>query len=84
MKVLLEEQKAIEDEIIFLTESLNGPNMPGLDGKLVDEEGFPRADIDIHHIRTMRGRIACLKNDLVGKTTQIENGLHGLHSLYSA
>ena len=61
---LADEQKKIEEEIVVLSECLTAPGMPGLKGKLVDAEGFPRADIDIPQIRSMRGRVACLQNDL--------------------
>ena len=39
--------------------------VPGLHGGLVDAEGFPRADIDVHAIRGSRQRLACacLLND---------------------
>ena len=33
--------------------------VPGLHGGLVDAEGFPRADIDVHAIRGSRQRLAC-------------------------
>ena len=54
----------MEEEISALTECLTAPGMPGLSGNLVDKEGFPRADIDIPQVRTMRGRIAYLQTDL--------------------
>ena len=31
----------------------------GIDGPLVDEEGYPRADIDVYAVRHARHRIAC-------------------------
>jgi hypothetical protein len=31
----------------------------GLKGKLIDNEGFPRADVDVHQVRIHRNRIAC-------------------------
>jgi len=37
----------MEEEIMILTESLTSPGQPGLQGGLVDEEDFPRADIDV-------------------------------------
>ena len=30
-----------------------------MNGRLVDREGFPRADIDIYAVRTARNRIIC-------------------------
>ena len=54
----------METEITELCEILEQPGMPGLKGKLIDNEGFPRADIDITQVQSMRGRIACLNTDL--------------------
>ena len=73
-------QKEIEDEIIALSECLTAPGMPGMKGNLVDSEGFPRADIDIPQVRSMRGRVACLQTDLSAVMKQIEQGLHELHA----
>ena len=47
LKGLAQQKKAIEDEIIELSECLTAEGMPGLSGPLVDKEGFPREDIDI-------------------------------------
>lgn len=60
LKKLGEQKETMEEEILVLTESLNGPGLPGLHGNLVDSEGFPRADINIPEVRSMRGRIATL------------------------
>ncbi|OXB71074.1 UNVERIFIED_CONTAM: hypothetical protein H355_005277 [Colinus virginianus] len=54
--------------------------MPGLHSKLVDEEGFPRADIDIYAVRGARHRIECLKTDYREVRTQIEKNLQNLHA----
>ena len=56
--------------------------MPGLKGALIDSEGFPRADIDIPQVRTMRGRMACLNTDLSAVMKQLEKGLEELHKAY--
>ena len=31
----------------------------GMTGPLVDEEGFPRSDIDVYAVRTARNRVIC-------------------------
>ena len=72
----------IEDEIIGLSECLTAEGMPGLSGPLVDKEGFPRDDIDIPQVRTMRGRIACLQTDLSSLMKKIEQSLAQLHQAY--
>ena len=56
--------------------------MPGIKGKLTDDEGFPRADIDIQQVMSMRGRIACLNTDVSAIMKQIEGLLTELHSLH--
>ena len=54
----------METEIMVLCEALNAEGQPGLDGKLIDSEGFPIPDVDHHQVKSMRGRIACLNTDL--------------------
>ena len=71
----------MEAEIVELCDFLDQPGMPGLKGKLIDDEGFPRADIDLHQVSSMRGRIACLNTDLSAAMRQIEVGLAELHAL---
>jgi hypothetical protein len=36
----------------------------GLKGNLVDREGFPRADVDVHEVRNLRHRLACVAHSL--------------------
>ncbi len=60
---LMKEKDDIEKAIMDITEYLSAPGMPGVKGTLVDEEGFPRADLDLFEIRKMRNRLACLQTD---------------------
>lgn len=53
--------------------------MPGLDGPLVDEEGFPRSDIDVHAIRDARHQLACLKTDYRELQRRLEDILFRIH-----
>jgi 26S proteasome regulatory subunit N4 len=48
----------------------------------VDSEGFPRGDIDIYQIRTMRNKLCCLQTDHKRLMSRIEEGLYSLHSTY--
>ena len=57
---IMKEKDDIEKAIMDINEYLTAPGMPGLKGNLVDEEGFPRADLDLFEIRKMRNRLACL------------------------
>ena len=45
-------------DIVELLESMNGK--PGLKNALVDDQGFPRDDVDIFETRKLRNRHACL------------------------
>ncbi|MEE6521813.1 hypothetical protein FKM82_020135 [Ascaphus truei] len=51
-----------------------------MDGPLVDREGFPRDDVDIYQVRTVRHNIICLQNDHRALMREIEEALHNLHS----
>ena len=46
---------------------------PGLDGPLIDSEGFPRSDIDVFAVRKARYEYHCLINDLenISKTLSV-------------
>ncbi|CDJ27829.1 26S Proteasome non-ATPase regulatory subunit 9, putative [Eimeria mitis] len=57
------QRQQVEERMEALASFLTSDGMPGLDGPLVDEEGFPRADIDVHAVRDARHRLACLKTD---------------------
>lgn len=47
---------------------------------LIDSEGFPRNDIDVHQIRNARHQIICMQNDLKALVHEIEKGLHDVHA----
>lgn len=53
----------------------------GLNGNLIDKEGFPRADIDIHAIRLLRNEYARLQNDHKSVMLDIEKSLKKFMSL---
>ncbi|CBZ54281.1 hypothetical protein NCLIV_047130 [Neospora caninum Liverpool] len=80
LKALVEKQKNMEEEMEALADYLNQPGMPGLTGRLVDDEGFPRADIDIYAIRGARNRLAVLKTDYKEICSQIEKELFAVHA----
>lgn len=52
----------------------------GMEGPLVDKEGFPRADIDVHTVRHARQRIACLQTDHSLLMKEIEEELYKIHA----
>lgn len=51
-----------------------------MSGSLVDSEGYPRNDIDVHIVRYSRNQIICLQNDLNALVKEIEKGLHTFHT----
>ncbi|KUF99700.1 hypothetical protein AM588_10010148 [Phytophthora nicotianae] len=56
-------KEAIEAEIEAVVAELTSGNNPGLDGPLVDAEGFPRADIDVYRVRQLRHTLALKQTD---------------------
>lgn len=73
------QRKALEHEAdaIFLeltSPPSEGVEPMGLDTPLVDNEGYPRADIDVYRARTQRNRFRVLKTD----HKQIEGKIEGL------
>lgn len=52
----------------------------GLNGPLVDAEGFPRNDIDIYQVRQARQTIICLQNDHKELMNQIQTLLNQYHA----
>jgi|EP01046_Picozoa_sp_COSAG06_P079248 26S proteasome non-ATPase regulatory subunit 9 len=57
LRALGQQRKSIEEEMEALTETLSTTGA-GVNGKLVDAEGFPRADIDVHQTLIHRNRMA--------------------------
>ena len=66
------EKKKWEEKIASLTEYLTGPGMPGVDGSLIDKDGFPLQGIDHVTIRTVRHDLICTQNDLKNLMEKIE------------
>ncbi|XP_059055693.1 26S proteasome non-ATPase regulatory subunit 9 [Achroia grisella] len=76
---LMREKDKIEQEIAELNAVLNTNNV-GMREPLVDDEGFPRNDIDVARVRHARHRIICLQNDHKDKMKEIETALAELHA----
>lgn len=69
---LEEESSAITDE---LTNSVDGKKPMGVTTPLVDEEGFPRADIDVYRARYLRKRLNEIRYDHSNIMKKIEGNL---------
>ncbi|KAL7996572.1 putative PDZ domain, 26S Proteasome non-ATPase regulatory subunit 9, PDZ superfamily, PDZ domain 6 [Plasmopara halstedii] len=62
-KAAVETKQVIEAEIEAIVAELSSGNNPGIDGPLVDTEGFPRADIDVYRVRQLRHQLALKQTD---------------------
>ena len=58
------DKKNLENRINELTDYLTQPGMPGVNGSLIDKDGFPLANLDLVAIRTARHELVCKQNDL--------------------
>ena len=76
---LVRKRDKMEGDILALLEVLDSQGV-GMDAPLVDKEDFPRADIDIVQVRTLRHQVICLRNDAKALTKEIEQGLADVHS----
>merc|ERR1711936_905297 len=76
---LMKQKEDLEEEIKALNQVLESQNV-GMEEPLVDEEGFPRGDIDVYQVRHARHNIRTKGNDLINLVANIEKGLHSLHA----
>ena len=81
---LIAQRELLEAEANAIGEELKSPGMngeppPGIKGSLCDKEGFPRGDIDIIRVKTMRGRLAVINTDHKNLMKDIEDEVKTLH-----
>jgi len=81
LNTLMTMKEEIERELGDHNAVLRANKNVGMTEALVDEEQFPRADIDLVAVRGARQKIICLSNDMKGVMSKIEAALGGLHSL---
>ncbi|KAM6943699.1 26S proteasome non-ATPase regulatory subunit 9 [Lycodopsis pacificus] len=79
VKNLIKTKDEIEEQIKAYYDVLEDQGV-GVEGVLVDGEGFPRADVNVYQIRTARHSISCLQNDHKAIMEEIEEALHRLHA----
>ncbi|XP_034728736.1 26S proteasome non-ATPase regulatory subunit 9 [Etheostoma cragini] len=79
VKDLIKRKDEIEEQIKAYHDVLEDQRV-GVEGPLVDAEGFPRADVNLYQIRTARHSISCLQNDHKAIMEEIEEALHKLHA----
>ena len=75
---MIQRKKDIEEQIEAQISILK-TNSVTMQTPLVDEEGFPRADIDIYAVRGARVRIIELRNDLRDVTEAIGKALETIY-----
>jgi len=73
-----EQRRDLESQLEALYSSLSSQGA-SMDEPLVDQEGFPRSDVDVYQVRHIRSQINRLRNDHKALMLQIESGLHNLH-----
>ena len=81
-QALESEAGAIVSELTAKTEE--GGEPMGIDTPLIDKEGYPRGDIDVYRTRTLRGRLAVIRNDHKALMNQIQEGLVKLNAFQSS
>lgn len=59
VKALIQQKDDMETEMDDIFNELQTLGV-GLQGHLVDKNGFPRSDIDVHDIRIKRNRLSCM------------------------
>lgn len=85
LKTLNVHREALENESAAITSELTSrdpeqPNVPpmGVDTPLVDDDGFPRNDIDVFRARTLRHRLMMIRTDHKKLMDEIESALQQL------
>ena len=75
----------MENEIMKITEYLESNGMPGVHGKLIDDQGFPITGVDLMAVRTARNKLISnlyfnqklvLQNDLSTLMKEIETQMN--------
>lgn len=79
-------RKALEMEADAIHSELTSPGPEGqppmgIDTPLVDEDGYPRADIDVYRARTLRGRFKTIQTDHKALMKELEQGLSKVAAL---
>lgn len=77
---LVSQRDALEAQRAALLARLTAPGQPGLRGRLVDSDGFPRADVDVHAIRTDRHALSVLDTDAKEVAATLEALLLCIHA----
>ncbi|VVC32346.1 Hypothetical protein CINCED_3A005096 [Cinara cedri] len=72
---MMNEKEKLEQQLKTLGDVLQSHRI-GMHESLVDDQDFPRNDIDVYQIRLTRNRIICTRNDLKAIMDLIEKSLN--------
>jgi len=75
---LIKAREEIDEKIVALGGILES-NRVGMTEPLVDQEGYPRNDIDVYQVRHARHKIICFQNDFKALTKRIDSSLAKYH-----
>jgi 26S proteasome regulatory subunit N4 len=86
---LMRQKEKLENEANLLTHQLlspgpNGQPPAGLKDPLVDQDGFPRGDVDLYEIRRQRNQLAMINTDHKNIMKEIEKELQIVYSNHAA
>jgi 26S proteasome regulatory subunit N4 len=89
IRELMRQRDELESEANILTHQLlspgpNGQPPAGLKDPLVDQDGFPRGDIDLYEIRRQRNRLSTINTDHKNIMKEIEKELQVIYSNHAA
>eukprot|EP00124_Ichthyophonus_hoferi_P005480 Ihof_evm2s805 gene=Ihof_evmTU2s805 len=79
VKELLSKKEKLEAEIKKSLDTLKSQNV-GMTTPLVDREGFPRGDVDLHVVRSERHDVIMMQNDHKALMIEVEKAIHDLHA----
>ncbi|TFK52432.1 hypothetical protein OE88DRAFT_1698249 [Heliocybe sulcata] len=77
-RVLMEQKQNLEAELDAQFSILSA-NQSTMNSPLLDQEGFPRADIDVWAVRHARVRVIELRNDMTALMDRIARALEGVY-----
>jgi len=76
---LIKRREDIDEQITALGGILTS-NKIGMSEPLVDQEGYPRTDVNVYQVRHARHMIICLQNDFKALTKEIDQKLQRYHA----
>ncbi|KAL5706793.1 hypothetical protein ACHQM5_024915 [Ranunculus cassubicifolius] len=77
---LMEKREGMEIEMNSIVDRLCQNEGPGIKGNLLDDEDFPRSDIDVSAVCADRRHLSELRNDYKDITNKIHENMGILHS----